>query len=186
MSALREAPQFSLLVGPLSALAGVLVALAIGVGVRLETGSPPGIPPKPFAHLLGKPAPSFEIEGLGSQPVSLQSANGADAWLLFFTDSACKACDATYLSLEKAARRLPVIIIGTGDRQLLKVKLIQNNISATAGYDSLQIVKQRYQIKGFPSVLLINKQGVVQKAGVGTQSIEEVMAGWDQEKAGGV
>lgn len=186
MSALREAPHFSFLIGPLSAVAGVLVALAIGVGARLETGSPPGLPPKPFAHLLGKPAPSFEIEGLDGQPVSLQSAHSDESWLLFFTDSACKACDAAYPSLEKAARWLPVIVIGTGDRQLLKTKLTQHNISATAGYDSLQTVKQIYQIKGFPSVLLIDKQGVVQKAGAGSKGLEEIMAGWDQEKTGGV
>lgn len=186
MSALGKTTPSSVLIGPLSALTGVLVALAIGVGVRLETGSPPGLPPKPFAHLLGKPAPSFEIEGLEGRPVSLQSANGAEAWLLFFTDSGCKACDATYPSLEKATRRLPVIVIGTGDRQLLKAKLAQNNISATAGYDSLQAVKQRYRLNGFPSVLLIDREGIVQKAGVGARGLEEIMAGWAQEETGGV
>lgn len=186
MSTLKKTFYLPALVRPLSAVVGVLMALCIGLGVRLKTGYPPGVRPKPFAHLIGKQAPSFEISGLDGRPVSLQSANGAESWLLFFTDSGCKACDATYPSLEKATHRLPVIVIGTGDRQLLKAKLTQNNISATAGYDSLQIARQRYQITGFPSVLLIDKQGVVQKAGVGTQSIEEVLDGWDLKKEGGV
>jgi peroxiredoxin len=134
---------------------------------------------------LGKPAPPFEISGLDGGPVSLQSANGAQSWLLFFTDSGCKACDATYPSLEKATRQLPVVVIGTGDRQLLKAKLSQHQIAAPTGYDSLQTVKQQYRAPGFPSVLLIDQDGVVQKAGVGTQSIEEILAGWGLQKAGG-
>jgi peroxiredoxin len=163
----------------------MLVALAVGVGARLETGAPPGLPPKPFAHLLGRSAPSFEVEGLEGPSVSLQSANGAASWLLVFTDAACKVCDATYPSIEKATHQLPVVLIGSGDRQLLKTKLLQHQISATAGYDSLQTVKQQYRIPGFPSVLLIDQEGVVQKASVGTQSIEEVLAGWGSPKTGG-
>lgn len=186
MSALKEVLDLPGQLRLLSAVTGVLLALGIGIGVRLEKGYPPGLPPKPFAHLVGKPAPSFEVEGLDSRPVSLQSANGADSWLLFFTDSGCKACDATYSSLEQAARRLPVVIIGVGDRQLLKNKLTQHNITVVVGYDSLQVVKQAYQVNGFPSVLLIDKQGIVRRAEVGSKSIEEIMGVWDQKRQGGV
>ena len=184
MLTLRQDVDLSALVKPLSAVAGVIVALVISIAVRLETGSPPGLPPKPFAHLLGKPAPSFEIEGLNGGLISLQSANGATSWLLFFTDSGCGACDDTYPSLEKATHRLPVVVIGIGDRKLLKAKLAQYNILVAAGYDSLQILKQMYRVKGFPSVLLINRQGIVQKAGIGTRSIEEILVAGDQKKQG--
>ena len=105
---------------PLSVVAGMLVALCIGIGVRLETGAPPGLIPKPFAHLLGKPAPAFELDGTNGDPVSLQSANDAEAWLLFFTDTGCGACKAAYPSLKRAADLLPVVVVGIGDRQQLE------------------------------------------------------------------
>ena len=48
---------------PVSVVTGVLLALCISIGVRLETGAPPGLIPKAFAHLLGRPAPAFELSG---------------------------------------------------------------------------------------------------------------------------
>ena len=95
------------MVKPLSAAAGLLLALCIGIGARLETGTPPGLPPKPFAHLLGRQAPDFTLPGLGGETVSLSSAGGTDAWVLYFTDAACGACKAAYPAVAVAcwARR---------------------------------------------------------------------------------
>ena len=168
---------------PLSVIAGVLVALGIGLGVRLETGAPPGLIPKPFAHLLGKPAPAFELEGTNGESVSLQSANGAAAWLLFFTDTGCGACKAAYPSLKRAADQLPVVVVGIGDRQQLETRLGQ--VAVVVGYDSLHTVQEFYQVKGLPSVLLIDQHGVVQQAATGSKSVDQILAAWDGQKPGG-
>ena len=64
---------------PLSRIAGVLLALCIGLGVRLDSGVPPGLPSPPLVPLLGQPAPPFEVEGVNGGLVSLQSAPGAAA-----------------------------------------------------------------------------------------------------------
>lgn len=172
------------LILPLSVVVGVLLALCIGVAVRLETGYPPGIMPKPFAHLIGRKAPFFKLEGLDGAPVSYQRENHNSDWLLFFTDSGCGACDAAYPSLKRAMVRLPVVVIGIGKRQQLKDKLVQFNISATTAFDSLQIVKKLYQVNGFPSALLIDKEGHVRHAEMGTQSVDQILTARKEKDMG--
>lgn len=186
MATQRGSSALNGLIGPLSVAAGVLLALCIGVGARLEKGHPPGLPPKPFAHLLGKPAPPFEVAGLDGVPVSLQRANGARLWLLYFTNSGCGACDAAYPSLQKAIRQLPVVVVGLGDRRQLTEKLAQHAITAITGYDSLGTVQQLYQVTAFPSALLIDQEGLVRQAAIGSQSIEQVLAAQAREEKGGV
>ena len=95
------------MIRPLSAAAGLLLALCIGIGARLETGAPPGLRLKPFAHLLDRQAPDFALPGLGGDTVSLASAGETDAWLLYFTDAACGACKAAYPAVAMAAEMLP-------------------------------------------------------------------------------
>ena len=171
------------LVLPLSGVVGVLLALCIGLGVRLETGAPPGFRPKPLAHLLGQPAPPFEIEGVTGEPVSLHSAPGAGDWLLFFTDSACGACQAAYPSLQQAAERLPVVVVGVGDRQQLAARW--GKVAVGVGYDSLHTVQQLYRVRTLPSVLLIDPQGIVRQAATGSKSVEQILA-WTEHKSGGI
>lgn len=172
------------LIGPLSVVAGVLLALCIGAGVRLEKGHPPGLSPKPFAHLLGKHALPFELPGLDGTIVSLKSGNGARAWLLYFTDSGCGACDAAYPGLKEATGRLPVVVVGTGSREQLTAKLAQHALTATVGYDSLRAVQQLYRVTAFPSALLLDQEGVVRQAATGSQSIEQVLAAQARQEKG--
>ena len=168
----------------LSLVAGVLLSLCIGVVARIETGSPPGFSPKPFAHLLGKPAPPFEIEGVDGTSVTLESTKRGDVKVLLFTDSMCKACDVTYPSLKKAAMRLPVLVVGIGDRRELEEKL--QDVPVVIGFDSVRAVVRSYQVRTFPSALLIDQHGIVLHAARGTRSVNRVVAAWDGwSKVGG-
>ena len=74
---MADSSGMSPMVLPLSAAGGLLLALCISLAVRLETGYPPGIVPEPFAHLLGQPAPGFEITGLGDGLVALHTLTSA-------------------------------------------------------------------------------------------------------------
>ena len=161
---------------PVAAVGGVLLALCLGIGVRLETGAPPGLLPKAFAHLLGKPAPVFELAGLNGERVSLQSANGAEAWLLYFTQAGCGACKAAYPELARAAQRLPVVAIGTGDRSELMANL--GKVAVAVGYDESEKVLALYRVRGVPSALLIDGEGVVRHAATGSKSVREVLTAW--------
>ena len=98
----------------LSALCGVLMALCISLMVRLDSGYPPALKPQPFAALLEMPAPGFALPGLNGETITLPHPGAPGlgerpgSSLIFFTDSACKACDATYPSVRQAAEKLPV------------------------------------------------------------------------------
>ena len=174
------------LVKKLSPVAGVLVALCISLAVRLETGYPPGIEPKPFAQLLGMPAPGFDVSTLNGEIVSLEQLygelsaqkNGPGAWLLFFTNTSCGACDATYPSLKTASKQLPVLVVGIGSRDLLAQKITQHGIAARAGCDSLKTINGMYGVRTFPSTLLLDSAGVVLSAATGVGGVDQLVAEW--------
>ena len=171
------------MVKPLSAAAGLLLALCIGIGARLETGAPPGLPLKPFAHLLGRQAPDFTLPGLGGEAVSLASAGGADAWLLYFTDAACGACKAAYPAVAVAAKELPVVAVATGAPDRLEANI--GEATFAIGHDQGHSVHRLYDVRGVPSALLIDRRGMVRHAATGSRSITEVLAAWNDSKGGG-
>ena len=168
---------------PLAATAALLVALVVAIGARLETGAPPGLQAEPFAHLLGRPAPDFTLPGLDGKPVSLASVEGAEAWLLYFTDAACGACEAAYPAVEEAAGLLPLVAIGTGDPDLLQAHL--GEAAAAIGHDPGESVHRLYDVRSVPSALLIDRRGVVRHAATGSRSITEVVAAWNDSERGG-
>ncbi len=170
------------MVKAVSAAVGLLLALCIGIGARLETGAPPGLPPKPFAHLLGRQAPDFTLPGLGGATVSLASARGADAWLLYFTDAACGACKAAYPAVAKAAEVLPIVAVAAGDPDLVQAHI--GEVTLAIGHDQGQAVHRLYDVRGVPSALLIDRRGVVRHAATGSRSITEVLAAWNESEGG--
>ena len=179
---MADSSEMNPLVRPVAAAAGLLLALCIGIGARLETGAPPGLPPKPFAHLLGRQAPDFTLPGLGGDTVDLTSAQGAGAWLLYFTDAACGACKAAYPAVAAAAEVLPVVAVATGDPDLLQANLGEK--TAAIGHDKEQAVHRLYDVRGVPSALLIDRQGVVRHAATGSRSVTEVVAAWNDSQEG--
>lgn len=168
---------------PLSLAAGVLLALCISVGVRLNKERTPSYYFQPYALLLDKPAPSFEIEGLSGGRVS--SPKDAETWLLYFTDSGSEACDAAYPTLKKIAQYVPVTVVGLGDRTQLSDKMDQYGIAVTVGYDSLQTVPPLYQADVFPSAMLIDSEGIVRQAAIGSNGIERIVMDFVQKEKGG-
>lgn len=169
----------------LSIIAGVVLALCIGVSVRMVKGHAPGLPPRPFENLLGEPAPTFELQGLDGQIVSLQNVDSGDVRLLFFADSTCKACDITFPAIKKVAEEISIIIVGVGDREVLMHKLSQHDIAVPTGYDELTTVKQLYGVKGFPCTMLIDQKGIVLDAAYGSKGVEHVMQTYKKMKKGG-
>ena len=166
----------------LSALCGVLMAVCISLMVRLDSGYPPALKAQPFAALLEMPAPGLSLSGLSGETVTLPhpGASGPGerpgSSLIFFTDSACKACDAAYPSVRQAAERLPVFVVGAGSRAALKRKLADHEIAAVAGYDSLLSVARAYGVDRVPSALLVDGGGIVKAGESGTGCVERVLA----------
>ena len=167
---------------PLSAASALLGALVVALGARLETGSPPGLPTQPLAHLLGKPAPAFEVPGLDGDPVSPSRAAGADTWLLYFTEAGCGACEAAAPAVEEAAGLLPLIAVGTGDPDRLRARFAE--VALAIGHDEEQSAHRLYGVRAMPSALLIDR-GVVRHAATGSSSLPEVLAAWNDSNQGG-
>ena len=153
---------------------GILLALCISVGIRL-VGSPPGILENPLAYLVGMQVPLFKIDGLAGDSVSPELITDSP-YILYFTDSNCRACDATYPSLKKATATLPALIVGLGHREDLASKLKAQDISAPVGYDSTRAVLKTLGISGLPSALLVDKNGIIRQASMGRLSIDRMFS----------
>ena len=122
------------------------------------------------------PPPAFALDGLQGGKVSSDDAPAGRSWLLFFADASCQACDATYPALAQASEQIPVVVVGAGDPSVLGEKLAPYGLGSAAGHDSLWAVNQAYGVAGYPSVLLIDAQGIVRKGAVGTQGLAQVLA----------
>ena len=155
---------------------GLLVALCISVGVRLVTGHPPGIPVNPLADLIGKPVPNFEVDSLNGDRLIASNAMGDSPYILYFTASDCRACDATYPVLKMASASMPAFVIGVGHQQTLANKLKNHEIIATVGFDSSRAVLKTCGIIGVPTALLVNEEGVVREAAMGKPNIARMFA----------
>ena len=71
-----------------------------------------------------------------------------------------------------------------GDRTQLSDKMAQHGITATVGYDSLRAIPSLYQAKVFPSALLIDPEGIIRQAAIGSNGIERIVMDFAQEGKG--
>lgn len=155
---------------------GLLVALCISIGVRLVAGHPPGIPVNPLADLIGKPVPDFEVDSLNGDRLISSNAMGDSPYILYFTASDCRGCDATYPVLKMVSASLPAFVIGVGHQQTLAQKLKNHGIVATVGFDSSRAVLKTCGISGVPTALLINEKGIIREAAMGKSNIASMFA----------
>ncbi len=155
---------------------GLLVALCISVGVRLVAGHPPGILVNPLAELIGKPVPDFEVDSLNEDRLISSNAMGDSPYILYFTSSDCRGCDATYPVLKMASASMPVFVIGVGHQQTLVKKLKNHEIIATVGFDNSRTVLKTCGIIGVPTALLVNEEGIVREAAMGKPNIARMFA----------
>ena len=151
---------------------GILLALCISASIRL-VGGLPGILENPLADLVGMQVPIFKLDGLSDKPASPDMMT-VSPYILYFTDSDCKACDATYSSSKKVTGILPVFIVGLGQRDVLASKLKAQDISAIVGYDSTRSVLKNFGISGLPSALLVDEDGIIRQASMGRASIDRL------------
>ena len=155
---------------------GLLVALCISVGIRLVAGHPPGILVNPLAELIGKPVPDFEVVSLNGEHQISSDAMGNSPYILYFTASDCRGCDATYPLLKMASASLSAFVIGVGHQQTLAKKLKNHEIVATVGFDSSRAVLKTCGIIGVPTALFVNEEGIVRDAAMGKPNIARMFA----------
>jgi len=185
---------------------GIQFNIANVINLReAEIGSPPEAdlftfePPKnatkvealglPSEHvsLTGKPAIDFTLKALDGGKVTLSDLRGKVVVLDFWA-TWCGPCRKELPILDKLSQQYQdkgVVVLGVNDEDNATVKsfLKKNNYNFTVLMDSKEEAHRGYGIHGIPTVVVINREGVVSAHYVGGRSEQELA---DALKAGGV
>lgn len=115
-----------------------------------------------------KEAHDFSLEDLEGKVIKLSQFRGKSWVLLHFWATWCRHCQKSIPWLEQAGKsysgRLKILAINIGVRdsveQIRRYKT-RYGITYTILYDKRSTVSQRYNIKGVPTYILIDPQGIM-------------------------
>jgi peroxiredoxin len=118
---------------------------------------------------VGYQAPDFALPDLHDNMVNLSDYRGK--WLIIcFWETDCSACRATLPHLQKYYETMPrdkidLISINYKERdKIILISLIQNRgVTYPVLLDSNGAIKDEYKITGFPTLFLIDEEGIIQK-----------------------
>ena len=138
--------------------------------------------------LVGKPAPEFSVQVLNDNSqdrVRLSDLRGK-AVVLSFWASWCSACQMEAPSLERLSRRMRdrnVVVLGldTNDQPSRALAFIKSKgLSYTSAYDDGSVVADQYRVDSLPTVVIVDKNGVVTAVRTGLTdeaTIESLVSG---------
>lgn len=115
---------------------------------------------------IGAPAPAFSATDIIGQQVNPDQLKGKVVVLYFWRDSCCGENLKLIESLYKANRDrgLEILAVNVGDRQEAVKGYAQNNrLTFTMLTDEHSIIFTRYQVLGFPTVFIIDGNGVIRE-----------------------
>ncbi len=130
--------------------------------------------------LVGKVAPDFTLKSLQGEKIALSDLRGKIV-LLDFWATWCGPCRKELPDIEKLFQKYQdkdVVILAIDDEESGTIKsfLKKHNYDFTTLVDSNQEVHRKYSTRAIPTVLVINRQGVVVDHFVGGRSEEELTA----------
>ena len=140
---------------------------------------------EPSVARVGEPAPDFQLQNLDGQAFSLRDLRGKPVLFNFWT-TWCSPCvfEMPYLQQiyeEWSGKPTPVVVLGinVGESASTAKSFMQRyNLSFPVLLDTRQIVAQKYNIIGYPTTFLIDKNGIIQGVKIGPfQSKEEIEGG---------
>jgi len=127
---------------------------------------------EPSTATVGEAAPSFTLQNLDGQSISLNDLKGKPV-LVNFWATWCGPCvsEMPYIQEiygEWSGKGLVVLAINIGDSSSEAEQFLQNhNLSLPVLLDTNKAVARRYNIRGIPTTFFIDKDGIIQEKIIG-------------------
>jgi peroxiredoxin len=118
-----------------------------------------------------QPAVDFSLNDLQGQQVQLSSFKGKQSVLLFFWTSWCPYCLKEIKALNEKrqafeARNIQILAVNSGESKAVAQRLVKNySISLRVLLDEDGRVSDAYHVLGVPTLVLIDKSGLVRFTG---------------------
>lgn len=123
---------------------------------------------RPHHPLVGKPAPDFALEGLTQSADRIRLADlKGKAVVLSFWASWCGPCQMEAPALDRLSKRMrdrnvAVIGVNTNDQRARALEFARRgNLSYTLVHDQDSEVAERYGVESLPTLVFIDKNGMV-------------------------
>ncbi len=126
---------------------------------------------------IGETAPEFSSTDITGKPVSLSQFKGKIVIIYFWRNSCCadslKSVEPYYRSIRH--KELAVIAINVGDsKEIVTSYAKSNDLTITMLTDEHSIIFKQYQAFCFPTILIINKKGVIRKRIMGNIRVDQL------------
>ncbi len=142
-------------------------------------------PAKPGERVvIGSPAPDFSLTTLDNQTVKLSQFRGTPV-LINFWATWCPPCKEELPLLVKThqANQDRLVILGVDmaeEAGVVRDKVREVGITYPVLLDSQNEVTNRYQVRGYPTSLFVDKNGIVQRITVGQLTEDTIKSALDR------
>jgi thiol-disulfide isomerase/thioredoxin len=152
--------------------AGRPVAMVVRRGGRELTLSivPESRPDRPEQALVGKPAPAFKF----TRPFQLSQLAG-HVVLLDFWATWCGPCEITASRLDEWHHQFPELrIVGISDEEAAQIQqyVAEHKLAYPMATDPGDATAHEYMVQALPTMVLIDKSGIVREVHVGIPDLD--------------